>query len=56
MLAGDAMQSLAIQIILEDDKLSNEHKVSILKLLVESIGYKGMILGQEQDISFEENL
>ena len=53
VLAGDAMQSLAIQIILEDDKLSNEHKVSILKLLVESIGYKGMILGQEQDISFE---
>ncbi len=53
VLAGDAMQSLAIQIILEDDKLSNEHKVPILKLLVESIGYKGMILGQEQDISFE---
>mgnify|MGYP003321626442 FL=1 len=53
VLAGDAMQSLAIQIILEDDKLSNEHKVSILKLLVESIGYKGKILGQEQDISFE---
>ena len=53
VLAGDAMQSLAIQIILEDEKLSNEHKVSILKLLVESIGYKGMILGQEQDISFE---
>ena len=47
VLAGDAMQSLAIQIILEDEKLSNEHKVSILKLLVESIGYKGMILGQE---------
>ena len=53
VLAGDAMQSLAIQIILEDEKLSNEHKVSILKLLVESIGYKGMILGQEQDISIE---
>ena len=53
VLAGDAMQSLAMQIILEDDKLSNEHKVSILKLLVESIGYKGMILGQEQDLSFE---
>ena len=54
VLAGDAMQSLAIQIILEDEKLSNEQKVSILKLLMESIGYKGMILGQEQDISFEK--
>ena len=54
VLAGDAMQSLAIQIILEDEKLSNELKVTIVKLLMESIGYKGMILGQEQDISFEQ--
>ena len=54
VLAGDAMQSLAIQIILEDEILSNELKVSTLKLLMESIGYKGMILGQEQDISFEK--
>ena len=54
VLAGDAMQSMAIQIILEDEKLSNELKVSIVKLLMESIGYKGMILGQEQDISFEQ--
>ena len=54
VLAGDAMQSLAIQIILEDEKLSNELKVTIVKLLMESIGYKGMILGQEQDINFEQ--
>ena len=54
VLAGDAMQSLAVQIILEDKKLSNELKVSILKLLMEKVGYKGMILGQEQDISFEK--
>ena len=54
VLAGDAMQSLAIQIILQDKKLSNELKVTIVKLLMESIGYKGMILGQEQDISFEQ--
>ena len=54
VLAGDAMQSLAVQIILEDEKLSNELKVSIISLLVENIGYKGMILGQEQDISFEK--
>ena len=54
VLAGDAMQSLAVQIILEDKKLSNELKVSILKLLMEKVGYKGMIFGQEQDISFEK--
>ena len=54
VLAGDAMQSLAVQIILEDEKLSNELKVSIISLLMKNIGFKGMILGQEQDISFEK--
>ena len=54
VLAGDAMQSLAVQIILEDEKISAELKVSIISLLMENIGYKGMILGQEQDISFEK--
>ncbi len=54
VLAGDAMQSLAIQIILEDDKLSNKLKVSIIKLLMQKIGHKGMILGQALDINFEQ--
>lgn len=54
VLAGDAMQSLAIQIILEDDKLSNELKVSITKLLMKKIGHEGMILGQALDINFEQ--
>ena len=54
VLAGDAMQSLAIEIILKDNKLSNELKVSIIKLLMEKIGYKGMILGQALDINFEQ--
>ena len=54
VLAGDAMQSLAVQIIIEDEKLSNELKVSLISLLMKNIGYKGMILGQEQDISFEK--
>ena len=54
VLAGDAMQSLAIEIILKDDKLSNELKVSIIKLLMEKIGHKGMIFGQALDINFEQ--
>ena len=54
VLAGDAMQSLAIEIILKDDKFSNELKVSIIKLLMEKIGHKGMILGQALDINFEQ--
>jgi len=54
VLAGDAMQSLAIQIILDDDKLSNEVKVKVTKLLMEKIGHEGMILGQALDINFEQ--
>jgi geranylgeranyl pyrophosphate synthase len=53
VLAGDAMQSLAIQIILEDHKLSSEIKVMITKYLMETIGKQGMILGQAMDIEFE---
>ena len=54
VLAGDAMQSLAIQIILEDKNISSEIKVMITKFLTKTIGHKGMILGQALDIQFEE--
>lgn len=54
VLAGDAMQSLAIQIILEDKNISSEIKVIITKFLMKTIGHKGMILGQALDIQFEE--
>lgn len=54
VLAGDAMQSLAIQIILEDKNISSEIKVMITKFLMKTIGHEGMILGQALDIEFEE--
>ena len=54
VLAGDAMQSIAIQIILEDKNISNEIKVMITKFLMKTIGHEGMILGQSLDIEFEE--
>jgi len=53
VLAGDAMQSLAIQIILQDHNLSSDIKVMITKFLMETIGNQGMILGQALDIEFE---
>jgi geranylgeranyl pyrophosphate synthase len=53
VLAGDAMQSLAIQIILQDHNLSSDIKVMITKFLMETIGNQGMILGQAMDIEFE---
>ena len=54
VLAGDAMQSIAIQIILEDKNISNEIKVMITKFLMKTIGHEGMILGQSLDIEFEK--
>lgn len=54
VLAGDAMQSLAIQIILEDKNISSEIKVMVTKFLMKTIGHEGMILGQALDIEFEE--
>ena len=53
VLAGDAMASLAIDIILHDLNLSSALKVQLLQFLMKTIGPEGMILGQIQDISFE---
>ena len=56
VLAGDAMASLAIDIILHDSNLSSDLKVQLLQFLMKTIGPEGMILGQIQDISFEDKL
>ena len=53
VLAGDAMASLAIDIILQDSNLNSDLKVQLLQFLMKTIGPEGMILGQIQDISFE---
>jgi len=53
VLAGDAMASLAIDIILRDSNLNSDIKVKLLQFLMKTIGPEGMILGQIQDISFE---
>ena len=53
VLAGDAMASLAIDIILQDVNLNSDLKVELLQFLMKTIGPEGMILGQIQDISFE---
>ena len=53
VLAGDAMASLAIDIILQDSNLNSDLKVKLLQFLMKTIGPEGMILGQIQDISFE---
>ena len=53
ILAGDALHSLAYEIVANDANLSNEQKVNIIKLLSDSCGFNGMILGQQLDLESE---
>ena len=51
ILSGDALQSLAYEIIANDVDLESSSKVSAISLLTAACGYKGMVLGQELDIT-----
>ena len=53
ILAGDALHSLAYEIVANDAHLSNEQKVNIIKLLSDACGFNGMILGQQLDLESE---
>ena len=53
ILAGDALHSLAYEIVANDAHLSVEHKVNIIKLLSDACGFNGMILGQQLDLESE---
>ena len=54
ILAGDALQSLAFQLISESNQLTDPMKVSIVLLLSRAIGYSGMAGGQSMDIKTEQ--
>ena len=54
ILAGDALQSLAFQLISESNQLTDPVKVSIILLLSRAIGYSGMAGGQSMDIKTEQ--
>ena len=53
ILAGDALHSLAYEIVANDAQLSIEQKVNIIKLLSDACGFNGMILGQQLDLESE---
>ena len=54
ILAGDALQSLAFQLISESNQLTDSVKVLIVRLLSSAIGYSGMAGGQSMDIKTEQ--
>ena len=55
VLAGDALQALAYEIICEDSYLDDNEKVCSIKILSEACGKNGMVYGQYLDIENENN-
>ena len=55
VLAGDALQALAFETIVDDKLLSDEQKIQSIKILSSACGKNGMIYGQHLDIENEEN-
>ena len=51
ILSGDALQTLAFEVITNDRDLDSDLKVYAISLLTDAIGYRGMVLGQELDIT-----
>ena len=55
VLAGDALQALAFETIVNDMLLSDEQKIQSIKILSSACGKNGMIYGQHLDIENEQN-
>ena len=53
VLAGDAMQSMALEMLLDNQYFTDKQNNLLAKMLLETIGSKGMILGQALDIEYE---
>lgn len=56
ILAGDALQTLAFNILVTDKHLTAENKVRAISQLSQAAGIEGMILGQMLDIQSENQL
>ena len=55
VLAGDALQLRALQVIIDSAAIDADTKIKILHNLLTSCGYQGMILGQELDMLAEQD-
>ena len=53
ILAGDALQTLAYEIICDDKDLSSDEKIICIKLITNACGKNGMVYGQFLDIESE---
>ena len=55
ILAGDALQTLAFQVIADTDKLSATIRIALISDLAKAVGVDGMVSGQALDLSHENN-
>lgn len=53
ILAGDALQALAFEILARDDGRSAETRIRQVQLLGQAVGFQGMALGQAIDLESE---
>lgn len=53
ILAGDALQSLAFEILTQTPDISSEQKLAAIQLLAQASGVQGMCLGQSLDLISE---
>ena len=53
ILAGDALQAFAFQLIAGDEDLSDSHKIKIISEISSACGFKVMELGQQMDLDAE---
>ena len=54
-LTGDALQTLAFELIACLPKVDADRKIELIKKLAKASGMQGMVLGQAQDIQAEES-
>ncbi|WP_415899922.1 (2E,6E)-farnesyl diphosphate synthase [Neptuniibacter sp. QD48_11] len=50
ILAGDALQCLAFELISSDDNLSSETRLNLIQKLSHASGHQGMVVGQSFDL------
>ena len=53
ILAGDALQSLAYEIICDESSLEDKHKIEAIRMISKACGKNGMVYGQHLDINAE---
>jgi geranylgeranyl diphosphate synthase type II len=55
LLAGDALQTLAFELMTRKTSVSDSIQINVIRTLAEASGMQGMVLGQTADMQAEQN-